>query len=243
MSDRRSKSRAPMTAATTCHFFQGVTWLLTVPGASRTVLEARVPYAQSALQDALKFPTASYATAGTAVDMAKAAYKQAAQLSEIGTSIIGIGCTCALMTDRVKKGDHKVHFVHLTDMHVASMRIFPAAVLSVHTTPSEQSHTCISFTVRIRCLYHAQLALILLYEHLPCRPDWCISSKCFRTAATPQPLCLKRSWLSQSSSVNLSAASVHPKSEAPETAETHSPAAPACAACVLLHFRPTLLFP
>ncbi|KAL3139080.1 hypothetical protein ABBQ32_005876 [Trebouxia sp. C0010 RCD-2024] len=96
-----------MTAATTCHFFQGVTWLLTVPGASRTVLEARVPYAQSALQDALKFPTASYATAGTAVDMAKAAYKQAAQLSEIGTSIIGIGCTCALMTDRVKKGDHK----------------------------------------------------------------------------------------------------------------------------------------
>lgn len=93
------------------------------------MVEARVPYAQSALQAALKFPTESYATAGTAVDMAKAAYKQAAQLSEIGTSIIGIGCTCALMTDRVKKGDHKVRSVHLADMHVASMPIILAAGL------------------------------------------------------------------------------------------------------------------
>lgn len=93
-------------------FFQALTWLLTVPGASRTVLESRVPYAQSALQEALKFPTSSYASVGTAVDMAKAAYKQAAQLSDIGTSIIGIGCTCALMTDRVKKGDHKARSLY-----------------------------------------------------------------------------------------------------------------------------------
>lgn len=84
-----------------------------MPGASRTVLESRVPYAQSALQEALKFPTSSYASVGTAVDMAKAAYKQAAQLSDIGTSVIGIGCTCALMTDRVKKGDHKARSAHL----------------------------------------------------------------------------------------------------------------------------------
>ena len=123
MSDKLLPSWAPLTAATTFRVFQGVTWLLTVPGASRTVLEARVPYAQSALQDALKFPTASYATVGTAVDMAKAAYKQAAQLSQTGSSIIGIGCTCALMTDRVKKGDHKVHSIHLANMCAAGILI------------------------------------------------------------------------------------------------------------------------
>ena len=69
-----------------------------------------MPYAQSSLQDALQAPTSSYASADTAVLMAKAAYKQAAHLSQIGTPIIGIGCTCALMTDRVKKGDHKACF-------------------------------------------------------------------------------------------------------------------------------------
>lgn len=116
---------APTDCCNTLHtfFFQGLTWLLTVPGASRTVLEARIPYAQSALQKALKFPTASYASVGTAVDMAKAAYKQAAQLSQIGTSIIGIGCTCALMTDRVKKGDHKACATYLAETHAWLTRL------------------------------------------------------------------------------------------------------------------------
>ena len=117
-SGRRSISWPPLTAVKARTLvFQALTWLLTLPGASRTVLESRVPYAQSALQEALKFPTSSYASVGTAVDMAKAAYKQAAQLSDIGTSIIGIGCTCALMTDRVKKGDHKACSVPLFNKH------------------------------------------------------------------------------------------------------------------------------
>ena len=52
--------------------------------------------------------TISFASVDAAQDLAKAAYKQAAQLSPLGTPIVGLGCTCALMTDRVKKGDHKV---------------------------------------------------------------------------------------------------------------------------------------
>jgi len=90
-----------------CNALQALTWLLTVPGASRTVLESRVPYAQSALQNVLGQSTANYASVGTANSMAKAAYQQAAKLSHFGASIVGIGCTCALMTDRIKKGDHK----------------------------------------------------------------------------------------------------------------------------------------
>ncbi len=86
---------------------QALTWLLTVPGASRTVLESRVPYAQSALHNILGQGTANYASVGTANSMAKAAYQQAAKLSPFGVSIVGVGCTCALMTDRIKKGDHK----------------------------------------------------------------------------------------------------------------------------------------
>lgn len=129
-------------------FFQALTWLLTVPGASRTVLESRVPYAQSALQEALKFPTSSYASVGTAVDMAKAAYKQAAQLSKIGTSTIGVGCTCALMTDRVKKGDHKACSVHLAVTHACfcaccSIWLYSGSHRHTHYLSKPQVHLAI----------------------------------------------------------------------------------------------------
>ena len=60
----------------------------------------------------LKQATVSYASIEAAEKLAKAAYSQAAQLSQLGTPIVGVGCTCALMTDRIKKGDHKVH--HMT---------------------------------------------------------------------------------------------------------------------------------
>ena len=54
-------------------------------------------------QEPLKF-----ASTQTAVDMARSAYKQAAHLSAFGSPILGVSCTCALATDRIKKGDHKV---------------------------------------------------------------------------------------------------------------------------------------
>ena len=49
----------------------------------------------------------TFANTLTAVEMARAAYRQAAHLSEFGVPILGVSCTCALATDRVKKGDHK----------------------------------------------------------------------------------------------------------------------------------------
>ena len=88
---------------------QALTWLLTVPGASNTVLETRVPYggAKSMLEILGQEPQ-QFASTETAVDMANSAYKQAANLSAFGKPILGVSCTCALATDRVKKGDHKV---------------------------------------------------------------------------------------------------------------------------------------
>lgn len=39
--------------------------------------------------------------------MAHAAYRQAVKLSSFGTDVVGVGCTCALATDREKRGEHK----------------------------------------------------------------------------------------------------------------------------------------
>ena len=88
---------------------QALTWLLTVPGASNTVLESRVPYGGGkSMSDILGREPQKFASTQTAVDMAKSAYKQAAHLSSFGAAILGVSCTCALATDRIKKGDHKV---------------------------------------------------------------------------------------------------------------------------------------
>lgn len=61
------------------------------------------------MEQLLQQATVSYASAEAAQKLAKVAYHQAAQLSQLGAPIVGIGCTCALMTDRIKKGDHKVN--------------------------------------------------------------------------------------------------------------------------------------
>ena len=82
-----------------------------MPGASKTVLEARIPYGGGkSMAEILGKEPETYACTLTAVEMARAAYRQAAHLSEFGVPILGVSCTCALATDRVKRGDHKVLF-------------------------------------------------------------------------------------------------------------------------------------
>lgn len=81
---------------------------MTVSGASRTVLDIRVPYANASLAGVLGHVPTNYASQDTAASMAQAAYRNAANLSPFGTQILGVSCTCALITDRVKKGNHKV---------------------------------------------------------------------------------------------------------------------------------------
>ena len=85
---------------------QAAGWLLSVPGASRTVLEVRFPYAVSAMTSLLGHPPARATSEATAVEMAVAAYRSAAALSSFGEPILGVGATFALATDRERRGPH-----------------------------------------------------------------------------------------------------------------------------------------
>lgn len=87
---------------------QAVTWLMTVPGASRTVLDIRIPYANASLADVLGHVPDQFASQATAELLAQSAYQHAANLAPFGTPLLGVACTCALVTDRLKKGKHKV---------------------------------------------------------------------------------------------------------------------------------------
>ena len=79
-------------------------WLLSVPGASRTLLEARVPYGRGAMMDLLGSEPEQYVSPTTARDLARAAYRRGLLLREDDSPIVGIACTAAIATDRARRG-------------------------------------------------------------------------------------------------------------------------------------------
>src|SRR5262245_56754647 len=86
---------------------QAVADILAVPGASRTLLEALVPYSEKSLAEFLGSLPAQAVSVDTAAALAQAAYRRATTLRENdAVPVIGLSCTATLVTDRPKKGDH-----------------------------------------------------------------------------------------------------------------------------------------
>lgn len=84
-------------------------WLISVPGASNTVLEALVPYSRMSMIQLLgKIPT-QFCSGKTAEEMALVAYNRALKLSRPGLPILGVGFTGSLGSTRPKLGDHRFH--------------------------------------------------------------------------------------------------------------------------------------
>jgi len=83
--------------------------LLQVPGASRTVLQAVVPYSAAALADWLGGPPEQACSAENARAMAMAAFLRACRLDDSPGSLAGVACTASLASDRPKRGPHRVH--------------------------------------------------------------------------------------------------------------------------------------
>lgn len=88
-----------------------ITDLLGVPGASRTVLEVRVPYAETSLVDLIGPLPAGAVSQLTAEAMAAACLARARRLAPDTAPgrLIGVACTAALVSDRPKKGEHRAH--------------------------------------------------------------------------------------------------------------------------------------
>ncbi|OWM86293.1 hypothetical protein CDL15_Pgr011117 [Punica granatum] len=88
---------------------QAIGWLLSVPGASNTVLEAVVPYSRmSAIQLLGKVPS-QFCSRKTAEEMALLAYNRALKLSQLDSPVLGVGFTGALASPQPKHGDHRFY--------------------------------------------------------------------------------------------------------------------------------------
>ncbi len=84
---------------------EALAWLLRVPGASGTLLEAHVPYAEKSLVEFLGERPAHFVSPETAAAMAARSLERARHLAG-GGALLGVGCTGALATLRARRGPH-----------------------------------------------------------------------------------------------------------------------------------------
>src|SRR5580658_9087986 len=93
--------------------------LLRVPGGSRLLIDAQVPYDTQALAAFLGFEPAQASSADTAIAMARSARARAARLVSAGTDLVGLGATAALVSDRPRKGEHRFHIAFVNAAGIA----------------------------------------------------------------------------------------------------------------------------
>src|SRR6266702_1021709 len=93
--------------------------LLRVPGGSRLLVEAQVPYDELALAASLGFAPAQACSSDTAIAMAQSARARAAKLVPVGTDLVGLGATAALVSDRPRRGEHRFHIAFANSAGIA----------------------------------------------------------------------------------------------------------------------------
>ena len=93
--------------------------LLRVPGGSRLLIEAQVPYDEMALAAFLGFAPAQACSSDTAIAMAQSARGRAARLVPAGTDLVGLGATAALVSDRPRRGEHRFHIAFASSAGIA----------------------------------------------------------------------------------------------------------------------------
>jgi len=83
--------------------------LLGVAGATRTLLEALVPYSEAAFDEFLGRTPAKYVTERAARLLAGRAFTRARWLDIAANPVVGLACTATIITDRPKRGEHRAY--------------------------------------------------------------------------------------------------------------------------------------
>ena len=106
---------------------QAISDLFSEPGASRTILDAQVPYSRLALEEFVGALADQHVSSEEAKMMAKAALKRAqhlAQGEEVNEPLFGLGCTAAVSTDRVRRGEDRAHVAWTNGTHSGGASIW-----------------------------------------------------------------------------------------------------------------------
>jgi hypothetical protein len=143
--------------------------LLEVPGASRTLLEAFVPYSDGAMIDYLGSRPDEFCSNRTSRAMAMAAFLHACKLAQSDAALAGhvsdlagLACTAGLVTDRPRRGPHRIHVALQTAALTATWSL--ELLKGRRSRPEEESVAGRSLlnAVAESCGVEARLALDLL---------------------------------------------------------------------------------
>ncbi|MEC8753485.1 MAG: hypothetical protein VXX25_02755 [Verrucomicrobiota bacterium] len=83
--------------------------LLLIPGASNFILEAHIPYSKKSLERYLDCEVKTTCNTLVSIQLARTAKKRADFLNHEKKYNIGISCTSALKTNRIRVGDDRAH--------------------------------------------------------------------------------------------------------------------------------------
>ena len=89
---------------------QSINWLLSVSGASKTLLEASIPYSSESLNHYIGEIPEQYVSKPTALSMAKSAYFKGVKYHNSFSDVVGVSCTGAISTNRERKGENHYSF-------------------------------------------------------------------------------------------------------------------------------------
>ena len=106
---------------------QAISELFAEPGTSRTIFDVQVPYSRLALEEFVGAPTDQHVSAQEAKLMAESALKRArylAQGDEGDEPLFGVGCTAAIATDRVRRGEDRAHVAWTNGVHSGGTSIW-----------------------------------------------------------------------------------------------------------------------
>ncbi|XP_023638287.1 uncharacterized protein LOC17885218 isoform X2 [Capsella rubella] len=141
-------------------------WLMSVPGASNTLLEAVVPYSSVSMVQLLGRVPSQHCSQAMAKEMALLAYNRALKLSKpviligapdwsnsggvLGYPVLGVGFTGSLATSRPKRGDHRF-FLSMR----ASDRIWESSVTLTKNLRSREEEDKVSSCALIQAMAKA----------------------------------------------------------------------------------------
>lgn len=126
---------------------QAIGWLLSVPGASNTVLETVVPYSRMSMIQLLGKIPSSFTSRQTAEEMALLAYNRGLQLSRPGIPVIGVGFTGSLASTYDKRGDHRFYLSTRTENRAWTSKVTLSKGLR---TREEEDKACSHFLLKVK---------------------------------------------------------------------------------------------
>lgn len=108
---------------------KALSWLQSVAGASRTLLEGLVPYQEPSFNDFLGFKPDQYVSPETAGLLAGTAFQRAVFLGDRMPEgerrpVMGLICTATIATDRPKRGEHRAHITYWHHTKIARHSIY-----------------------------------------------------------------------------------------------------------------------